>query len=106
MDNWSQSQALPVAMLGLKGVGGRVFDRLGVDMLKRHRAVSSSSSVHPERDVDCVLAVMRAFRGLVRTGEEAGWSKGDVAASLLTLASIHESKPPEYAGFRHQLPVD
>ena len=74
-------------------------------MLKRHRAVSSSSSVHPERDVDCVLAVMRAFRGLVRTGEEAGWSEGDVAASLLAASfPFHESKPPEYAGFRHQLP--
>jgi hypothetical protein len=84
----------------LKGIGGRVLDRLGVDMLKRDRTVSSSSSIHQERDVDCLLALMPAFRELVRTAEEAGWSKGEVAASLLTLASIHES-PPEHGGFWH-----
>jgi hypothetical protein len=57
--------------------------------------------VHPERDVDCLLALLPVFRELVRTAEDAGWIDGEVAASLLTLASIHESNQPEYVDFRH-----
>ena len=71
-------------------------------MLKRHLAVlSPSTPIHPERDADCLFALMPAFRELVRTAEEAGWTEGEVAACLLTLASIHENKPPHSAGLSH-----
>ena len=65
-------------------------------MQKRRSAVSSPSSpVHPDRDVDCMLALMPAFRGLVQTAEDAGWTEQEVAASLLTLVYVYETKLPE-----------
>jgi hypothetical protein len=71
-------------------------------MLKRHVDVTSpKSSANPERDVDCLFALMPAFRHLVHTAKEAGWTEDEVATCLLTLASIHENRPAEHAGLWH-----
>ena len=50
------------------------------------------STMEPFRDVDCLFALMPAFRELVGRAEGAGWSAEEVALSLLTLASVHESR--------------
>jgi hypothetical protein len=65
-------------------------------MQKRLSAVvSPQSPVHPDREVDCLLALVRAFRGLVETAEDAGWTEKEVASSLLALVYVYENKMPE-----------
>ena len=54
------------------------------------------SFLEPFRDVDCLFALMPAFRELVRRAEGAGWSAEEVATSLLTLASLHGSGQVEH----------
>ena len=71
-------------------------------MQKRETEVMSpKSGVHPDRDVDCLLALIPAFRGLVQTAEEAGWTEGEVAASRLALVHVYGEKLPEHTGLWH-----
>ena len=64
-------------------------------MQKRLTGVMSPKAPnHPDRDVDCLLALMPAFRGLVQNAEEAGWTEGEIAASLLALVHVYGDKLP------------
>ena len=71
-------------------------------MQKRQvEAVLLKSGVQPDRDVDCLLALVPAFRGLVQTAEEAGWTEAEVASSLLALVHVYRDKQPERARDLH-----
>jgi hypothetical protein len=65
-------------------------------MQKRRSAVlSPCSPVHPDREVDCLVALVPAFRGLVQTAEDAGWTAQEIAASLLALTHVYDNELPE-----------
>jgi hypothetical protein len=65
-------------------------------MQKRSSAVlSSPSPIQPDRDVDCLVALVPAFRGLVQTAEDAGWTAQEIAASLLALTHVYDKELPE-----------
>jgi hypothetical protein len=65
-------------------------------MQKRHSALlSPRSPVQPDRDVDCLIALVPAFRGLVQTAEDAGWTTQEIAASLLALTHVYDKELPE-----------
>lgn len=71
-------------------------------MQKRLReVVSPKSDVSPDRDVDCLLAVMPAFRGLVQSAEDAGWTEDEVASALLALAHVYGDKLSKHTGLWH-----
>jgi hypothetical protein len=65
-------------------------------MQKRRSAVlSPKSPFHPDREVDCLFALVPAFRGLVQTAEDAGWTEEEVASSLLALVYAYDNKLPK-----------
>jgi hypothetical protein len=65
-------------------------------MQKRRSAVLSPwSPVHPDRDVDCLISLVPAFRGLVQSAEDAGWTAQEIAASLLALTHVYDNELPE-----------
>ena len=41
---------------------------------------------HPERNFDCEMAMEEEFRELAGRAEAAGWSRGEVATAMLSLA--------------------
>ena len=49
---------------------------------------------HPERNFDCEMALEEEFRDVADRAEAAGWSRGEVATALLSLAEnilFHEA---------------
>ena len=65
-------------------------------MQKRRSAVLSPwSPVNPDGNVDCLIALVPAFRGLVQNAEEAGWTTQEIAASLLALTHVYDEELPE-----------
>jgi hypothetical protein len=65
-------------------------------MQKRRSAMlSPTSAVRPDREVDCLVALVPAFRGLVQTAEDAGWTAPEIAASLLALTHVYDNELPE-----------
>ena len=65
-------------------------------MQKRGSAMSSPASpVQPDREAGCLLALVPAFRGLVQSAEDAGWTGEEVAVSLIALAYAYDSRLPE-----------
>ena len=71
-------------------------------MQKRRSAVLPPwSPIHPDRDVDCLLALIPAFRELADTAEGAGWTEEEIASSLLALAHVYRDKPPAHMAVWH-----
>ena len=63
--------------------------------------VSPILGAQPDRGVECLLALIPAFRGVVNTAEEAGWTEEEVASSLLALVHVYRDKLPAHVGNWH-----
>lgn len=55
--------------------------------------VVTSPSIQADRGVDCVIALIPAFRRLVVAAEQAGWTEEEVASALLALTHVYGDKP-------------
>jgi hypothetical protein len=71
--------------------------------MQKHQmeAVSAAPRLIPERSVDCLVALVPAFRELVDTAEGAGWTEDEIAASLLALVHVYRDKQSKRTGVCH-----
>jgi hypothetical protein len=71
--------------------------------MQKHQmdVVSAAPGLPPERSVDCLVALVPAFRELVDTAEGAGWTEEEIASSLLALVHVYRDKQAKQTAVCH-----
>jgi hypothetical protein len=71
--------------------------------MQKHQmeAVVVAPGLVPERSIDCLVALVPAFRELVDTAESAGWTEDEIAASLLALVHVYRDKQAKQNAICH-----